>query len=114
MKLPKEGDFITIQSYKHDGSLHRTWRDTMVLKTTENAVIGVNAVSYTHLDVYKRQSIPSATTASAPSFSIRLASATDGITGITVIPASWKRSIYLPGFPAPVVTTLTPSSIRCV
>lgn len=42
MKLPKEGDFITIQSYKHDGSLHRTWRDTMVLKTTENAVIGVN------------------------------------------------------------------------
>ena len=31
----KEGDFITIQSYKHDGSLHRTWRDTMVLKTTE-------------------------------------------------------------------------------
>ena len=42
MKLPKEGDFITIQSYKHDGTLHRTWRDTMVLKTTENAVIGVN------------------------------------------------------------------------
>ena len=42
MKLPKEGDFITIQSYKHDGSLHRTWRDTMVPKTTENAVIGVN------------------------------------------------------------------------
>ena len=38
----KEGDFITIQSYKHDGSLHRTWRDTMVLKTTENAIIGVN------------------------------------------------------------------------
>ena len=42
MKLLKEGDFITIQSYKHDGSLHRTWRDTMVLKTTENAIIGVN------------------------------------------------------------------------
>lgn len=41
MKLPKEGDFITIQSYKHDGSLHRTWRDTMVLKITENAIIGV-------------------------------------------------------------------------
>ncbi|EHI73741.1 DUF402 domain-containing protein [Streptococcus tangpeifui] len=42
MKLPKEGDFITIQSYKHNGSLHRTWRDTMVLKITENAIIGVN------------------------------------------------------------------------
>ena len=27
---------------KHDGSLHRTWRDTMVLKTSENALIGCN------------------------------------------------------------------------
>ena len=42
MKLPKEGDFITIQSYKHDGSLHRTWRDTMVLKITENERRGEN------------------------------------------------------------------------
>ena len=42
MKLPREGDFITIQSYKHDGKIHRTWRDTMVLKTTEHAIIGVN------------------------------------------------------------------------
>lgn len=39
---PREGDFITIRSYKHDGSLHRTWRDTMVLKTTEHALIGCN------------------------------------------------------------------------
>lgn len=39
---PKEGDYITIKSYKHDGSLHRIWRDTMVLKTTENALIGCN------------------------------------------------------------------------
>lgn len=41
-KKPKEGDLITIKSYKHDGSLHRTWRDTMVLKTTEHALIGCN------------------------------------------------------------------------
>ncbi len=41
-KLPKEGDFIAIQSYKHDGSLHRVWRDTMVLKTGENSLIGCN------------------------------------------------------------------------
>ena len=40
MQLPKEGDYIAIQSYKHDGSFHRTWRDTMVLKTSENAIIG--------------------------------------------------------------------------
>ena len=32
MGIPKEGEFVTIQSYKHDGHLHRTWRDTMVLK----------------------------------------------------------------------------------
>ncbi|MDN6900460.1 DUF402 domain-containing protein [Oenococcus sicerae] len=39
---PREGDFITIKSYKHDGHLHRTWRDTMVLKTSENSIIGLN------------------------------------------------------------------------
>ncbi|TLG81052.1 nucleoside tri-diphosphate phosphatase [Vagococcus zengguangii] len=42
MSIPKEGEFITIQSYKHDGNLHRTWRDTMVLKTSEHSLIGVN------------------------------------------------------------------------
>ncbi|GAF36409.1 DUF402 domain-containing protein [Lentilactobacillus farraginis] len=41
-KMPKEGDFIAIQSYKHDGSLHRIWRDTMVLKNSENSLIGCN------------------------------------------------------------------------
>ncbi len=42
MQLPKEGDYIAIQSYKHDGSFHRTWRDTMVLKTSEHSIIGCN------------------------------------------------------------------------
>ena len=42
MGVPKEGEFVTIQSYKHDGRLHRTWRDTMVLKTSEHSMIGVN------------------------------------------------------------------------
>ncbi|WP_421017321.1 DUF402 domain-containing protein [Furfurilactobacillus cerevisiae] len=40
--VPKEGDYVAIKSYKHDESLHRTWRDTMVLKTSENEFIGVN------------------------------------------------------------------------
>ncbi len=39
---PREGEFITIKSYKHDGSLHRTWRDTMVLKTSDQSIIGCN------------------------------------------------------------------------
>lgn len=42
MKSPKEGEFVTMQSYKHDGKLHRIWRDTMVLKTSECSLIGVN------------------------------------------------------------------------
>ncbi|NVY96789.1 DUF402 domain-containing protein [Lactobacillus sp. DCY120] len=42
MQVPKEGDYIAIQSYKHDGHLHRTWRETMVLKTSENEIIGCN------------------------------------------------------------------------
>ena len=42
MKQPKEGEFITIKSYKHDGSLHRIWRDNMVLKTSEQAIVAVN------------------------------------------------------------------------
>ncbi|HJE15062.1 MAG TPA: DUF402 domain-containing protein [Lapidilactobacillus dextrinicus] len=42
MQVPKEGDYIAIQSYKHDGSLHRTWKETMVLKTSENSLIGCN------------------------------------------------------------------------
>ncbi|QIL50999.1 DUF402 domain-containing protein [Weissella coleopterorum] len=41
-RLPREGDYITIKSYKHDGSLHRTWRETMILKTSENEIIGIN------------------------------------------------------------------------
>ena len=28
----QENQYVYIQSYKHDGSLHRTWRDTMVLR----------------------------------------------------------------------------------
>ena len=42
MNMPREGEFIAIKSYKHDRSLHRTWRDTMVLKNTDNEFIGVN------------------------------------------------------------------------
>ena len=42
MRQPREGEFITIKSYKHDGSLHRTWRDNMVLKTSEKSIIGCN------------------------------------------------------------------------
>lgn len=42
MHHPKEGDFITVQSYKHDGTLHRTWQDCMVLKANEDSIITCN------------------------------------------------------------------------
>lgn len=42
MKQPREGEFITIKSYKHDGSLHRTWADNMVLKTSDQSIIACN------------------------------------------------------------------------
>ena len=48
--------------------------------------------------------------ASAPAFSILLANATEATTGITFTPCAFHISIYFPGLPAPVVTTLTPSS----
>lgn len=42
MKLPKEGDYIAIQSFKHNGILHRTWKESMVLKVSEDILIGGN------------------------------------------------------------------------
>ena len=61
--------------------------------------------------IYPPLSIPSATTASAPARSIMMAIAVLATTGITTTPASFQASMNLPGFPAPVVTTLTPSSM---
>ncbi|HET7628746.1 MAG TPA: DUF402 domain-containing protein [Bacillales bacterium] len=42
MAFPHKGDRIEIQSYKHDGTLHRTWEETVVLKGTPSTVIGGN------------------------------------------------------------------------
>ncbi|HDU1271196.1 TPA: hypothetical protein REU98_002458, partial [Listeria monocytogenes] len=42
MYLPKEKEIIQIKSYKHNGKLHRTWKKTVVLKSTENIIIGGN------------------------------------------------------------------------
>lgn len=39
---PEIGSEIEIQAYKHDGHLHRTWENTLILKGTETVVIGAN------------------------------------------------------------------------
>ena len=56
-------------------------------------------------------SVPSATIASAPKASIFCACFTDATTGITLIPASLNFGMNGLGVPAPVVTTVIPSSI---
>lgn len=38
----KVGSMMQIQSYKHDGHLHRVWENSLVLKSTETLVIGAN------------------------------------------------------------------------
>lgn len=42
MNIPTEGEVIQIQSYKHDGNIHRIWEDTTVLKATQNMIIVAN------------------------------------------------------------------------
>ena len=42
MVAPKAGTDIKIQSYKHNGIMHRVWESTMVLKGTEQVIIGAN------------------------------------------------------------------------
>ncbi|ANB56876.1 hypothetical protein GFC29_3379 [Anoxybacillus sp. B7M1] len=41
-KYPREGEIIQIQSYKHNGSIHRIWKETLVLKGTSNYIIAAN------------------------------------------------------------------------
>ncbi len=41
-RFPKESSKIEIQSFKHNGSLHRVWEETLVLKSTEEELIGFN------------------------------------------------------------------------
>ena len=42
MVAPRPGSKMQIQSYKHNGQLHRVWENSLVLKGTESIVIGAN------------------------------------------------------------------------
>lgn len=42
MRQPREGEYIAVKSYKHDGTLHRSWLDCMVLKTSDQSIIACN------------------------------------------------------------------------
>ncbi|WP_114570794.1 nucleoside tri-diphosphate phosphatase [Exiguobacterium flavidum] len=41
-RFPKASSKIEIQSFKHNGSLHRVWEEALVLKSTEEELIGFN------------------------------------------------------------------------
>lgn len=42
MSFPTTGSSIQIQSYKHNGQLHRVWEETIILKGTSSVIIGGN------------------------------------------------------------------------
>lgn len=42
MEFPATGKTIEIQSYKHNGTLHRVWEETLILKGTSKEIIGGN------------------------------------------------------------------------
>ncbi len=39
--LPKESEFIYIQSFKHDKTLHRTWSKAFVIESNEERIVAV-------------------------------------------------------------------------
>ncbi|RSL32564.1 DUF402 domain-containing protein [Salibacterium salarium] len=42
MEFPETGRKIEIQSYKHNGTLHRVWEETLILQGTSKEIIGAN------------------------------------------------------------------------
>lgn len=44
--LPKEKEYIHIQSYKHDKSIHRTWSKAMVIEANDERIIAITDRSY--------------------------------------------------------------------
>ena len=42
MNLPKKGDYVLIHSYKHDGSIHRSWEKGLVLDSNDERTIVMN------------------------------------------------------------------------
>ncbi len=41
-RIPRSGETIEIHSFKHNGHIHRVWKETTVLKCTSQIFIGAN------------------------------------------------------------------------
>ena len=50
MRVPRPGTVITIESYKHDGTRHRTWDKTLVLHNGRRLIGGNDRVLVTEAD----------------------------------------------------------------
>jgi len=50
VKVPRPGTVITIESYKHDGTRHRTWDKTLVLHNGRRLIGGNDRVLVTEAD----------------------------------------------------------------
>lgn len=44
--LPKEKEYIYIQSFKHDKSLHRTWSKALVIESNEERIVAITDRSF--------------------------------------------------------------------
>src|SRR5690625_3243588 len=42
MAVPMQGSPVKIYSYKHNGQLHRTWHESLILKASSTRIIGAN------------------------------------------------------------------------
>ena len=55
--IPKKGSKVYIQSFKHDGSLHRTWCKGYVIEADEKHVVAVTNRAWV-IEADGRKSIP--------------------------------------------------------
>ncbi|MDH6367668.1 MULTISPECIES: DUF402 domain-containing protein [Breznakia] len=44
--LPKENEYVYIQSYKHDGSIHRTWSKAFVIESNKDRIVAITDRAY--------------------------------------------------------------------
>ena len=45
-KIPEVGSYVYIQSFKHDGSLHRTWCKGFVIEADSSHIVAVTSRSW--------------------------------------------------------------------
>ena len=47
---PQEREYVYIQSFKHDGSLHRTWAQGYVIESNDKRIVAVTNLSVKQME----------------------------------------------------------------